>query len=131
MEKGRGFSDWIRFEDLSLRLLLEGVEDCCRDEGLERWSKGWVEGGKRFKLERRLNEAWRFLLCFVLAEEENRFSLVFPEGRGFHGGWSILAEKLRYLGVASSAEARRVSGSLLRQGAPVGRQQPVGLLLML
>ena len=51
MDKGRGFSDWIRFGDLSLRLLLEGVEDCCKDEGLERWSKGWVEGGRRFKLE--------------------------------------------------------------------------------
>ena len=38
-----------------------------------------------------------------------RFSLVFPEGRDFHGGWSILAENLRYLSVAPSTKARRVS----------------------
>ena len=49
--KCRGFSDWVRFGDLSLRLLLEEVEDCCKDEDLERWSKGWVEGGRRLKLE--------------------------------------------------------------------------------
>ena len=31
-ERGRGFSSWIRFRDLSFRCLLEGVEFCCRDE---------------------------------------------------------------------------------------------------
>ena len=68
-----------------------------------------MEWGKRFKLERRSKEAGRFLICFVVAKEEKRFSLVFPEGKCFHGGWSILVEKLRYLGVAPSTEARRVS----------------------
>ena len=41
------FFDWIRFGDLSLQLLLERVEDYCRDEDLERRNKGWVEGGRR------------------------------------------------------------------------------------
>ena len=81
MEKGRGFSGWIRFGDLSLCYLLEGVEACCRNEDLERWSKGWVEEGRRFKLERRLNGAGRFLLCSVVVEGAKRFSLVFLEGR--------------------------------------------------
>lgn len=55
-----------------------------------------------------MNGAGRFLFCFVVAEEEKRFSLVFPKGTGFHGGWSVLVEKLRSLGVAPSSEVRRV-----------------------
>ena len=31
-ERGRGFSSWIRFGDLSFRCLLKGVEFFCRDE---------------------------------------------------------------------------------------------------
>lgn len=38
VEKGRGLSIWIRFRDLSLRHLLEGVEACCRNEALDRCS---------------------------------------------------------------------------------------------
>ncbi|RVX08997.1 hypothetical protein CK203_013817 [Vitis vinifera] len=43
VENGRGLLAWIRFGDLSLRCLLEGVEACCKDESLERWSNGWEE----------------------------------------------------------------------------------------
>ena len=51
VDKGRGLSAWIISGDLSLCLLLEGVEACCKDEALERWSKGWeeVQAGKPFK----------------------------------------------------------------------------------
>ena len=45
MERRRGYSRWIRFGELSLRCLLAGVEACCRDVGLPRWSKGWKERG--------------------------------------------------------------------------------------
>lgn len=38
-EKQKDFLAWIRFGDLSLRCLLEGMETCCRDEVLVRWSK--------------------------------------------------------------------------------------------
>lgn len=55
-----------------------------------------------------MNGAGRFLFCFVVAEEEKRFLLVFPKGTGFHGGWLVLVEKLRSLGVAPSSEVRRV-----------------------
>ncbi|RVW24003.1 Zinc finger CCCH domain-containing protein 45 [Vitis vinifera] len=40
MEKGRGLSVWIKFGDLSLRGMLEGMEACCRDEGLGGGVKG-------------------------------------------------------------------------------------------
>ena len=33
-ERGRGLSAWIRFGDMGLHCLLEGVESCCRDEDL-------------------------------------------------------------------------------------------------
>ena len=38
-KSGRGFSIWIRFEDLNLDYLFERVEICCRDEDLVRSSK--------------------------------------------------------------------------------------------
>ena len=41
--RGKGLSTWIRFGDLGLRYLLEGVEHCCRDEDLVRWSQAWEE----------------------------------------------------------------------------------------
>ena len=35
------------------------------------------------------------------------YNLTFPEGKGIAGGWKILAEKLRQLGVRPSKEAQR------------------------
>ena len=106
VEKVSGLSAWIRFGDLSLRwCLLEGVEACCRDESLERWSNGWKEGRRRFKLERRVNGTGSFLFCFVMAEEGKRFSLLFPIGRDILGGRSVLAETL---GVVPPTKARSV-----------------------
>ena len=40
VESERGFSRWVRFEELDLGCLLVGVEACCRDVGLSRWTKG-------------------------------------------------------------------------------------------
>lgn len=35
LERSRGFNSWIRFGDISLSCLLEGVEVCCREERCE------------------------------------------------------------------------------------------------
>ena len=51
-------------------------------------------------MERRSNEAGRFLLWSVCDLEAKRFCLIFPEGKGLSGGWNILVEKLREVGVA-------------------------------
>ena len=99
MERGRGFSRWVRFEEFSLGCLLVGVEAACRDVGLSRWSKGWKEGGRIFMLKCWENRARRFLFCKVVMAKSKSFSLVFLEGKGNNGGWFILAEKLRSLGV--------------------------------
>ena len=50
-------------------------------------------------MESRSNEAGRFLLCSIRDLEAKRFCLIFPEGKGLSGGWNILAEKLRAVGV--------------------------------
>ncbi|KAJ9705507.1 hypothetical protein PVL29_003512 [Vitis rotundifolia] len=50
-------------------------------------------------MERRSNEAGRFILCSVRDLEAKRFCLIFAEGKGLFGGWNILAEKLREAGV--------------------------------
>ena len=61
----RGISSWIRFGEVSLRCLLEGVEACCREIDNRSWVLGWEEGGRKYRLERRFNEARRFILCSV------------------------------------------------------------------
>lgn len=76
-----------------------------------RWSKGWEDGGRRFSLELCANGVGRFLFCSVVAKEAKRFSLIFPEGKGFLKGWTVLAEKLHLLGVAPKAESRKGASS--------------------
>ena len=103
LERSKGFSSWIRFGEKSLCYLLEGVEDWCRGESSSRCLKVWEEGGRKFRLEYRSNEAGRFSLCSVRDLEAKRFCLVFPEGKGLVGGWFLLAQKLRALGFSTSA----------------------------
>ena len=106
MERSRGLSFWIRFRVLSLRKLLEGFEECCRKEKEGRMVKVWEEEGRKFKLERRVNGAGRYVLCSVVDVETKRFCLVFPKGKGLLGRWVILAEKLWALGVVTQEEAK-------------------------
>ena len=94
-----GITSWIRFVDLSLSSLLAGVETCCRGRDDRSWSLIWEEQGRKYRLERRSNEAGRFLLCSIRDLEAKRFCLIFPEGKGLSGGWNILAKKLREVGV--------------------------------
>ncbi|RVW95868.1 hypothetical protein CK203_025791 [Vitis vinifera] len=51
----RGTTSWIRFGEVSLSHLLDGVEACCRDNGNRRWVLDWEEGGgrRKYRLERR------------------------------------------------------------------------------
>ena len=98
-ERCQGITSWIRFGDASLSSLLAGVESCCRDRDDRSWSLVWEEEGRKYRIERRSNEAGRFLLCSVRDLEAKRFCLIFPEGKGLSGGWNILAEKLREVGV--------------------------------
>ncbi|KAL6331982.1 hypothetical protein AAG906_020335 [Vitis piasezkii] len=111
VERSRGFSSWIRFGVSSLRKLLECFEECCREEKKGRLVKVWEEEGRKFRLERRVNGAGRYVLCSVVDVEAKRFCLVFPEGKGVIGGWAILAEKLRALGIVTKKEDKGVEAT--------------------
>ena len=106
MERSRGLSSWIQFGDLSLRNLLEGFEECCKEKKEGRIVKVWKEERRKFRLDRCVNGAGRCILCSVVDLETKRFCLVFLEGKGLLGGWAIFAEKLRALGVVTQAEAK-------------------------
>ncbi|RVW86554.1 hypothetical protein CK203_045694 [Vitis vinifera] len=68
--------------------------------------KVWEEEGRKFKLERRVNGAGRYVLCSVVDVETKGFCLVFRQGKGLLEGWAILAEKLRALGVVTQEEVK-------------------------
>ena len=78
-------------------LSVGSVEAWCRGESSSRCLKVWEDGGRKFRLECRSNEAGRFILCLVLDVEAKKYCLVFPEGKGLVGGWFLLAKKLRAL----------------------------------
>ncbi|RVX11624.1 hypothetical protein CK203_015802 [Vitis vinifera] len=71
---------------------------------VERWMikdgllNGWRDN-RKFRMERRLNKAGRFILCSVRDMEAKRYSIIFPEGKGQASGWNALAVRLRGLGV--------------------------------
>ena len=109
-ERSRGVSSWIRFEEASLRCLLEGVEACCREVDNQRWVFDWMEGNRKHRMERPLNKAGRFILCSICDLEAKNYNIIFPEGNGQSSGWNSLAERLRGLGVAPSGSFKVTSG---------------------
>ena len=92
-ERSRGIVSWIWFGVEGMNNLLSGVEECCRAFDSTRRPFEWRENGRFFRLESKGNIAGRFLLCSVIDDEGKKHSLVFPEGRRFLNGWTMLAEK--------------------------------------
>ena len=89
--------------------MLGGVEACYRDIGKRKWTLDWEERGRKYGLERRLNEAGRFIFCSVCDLGLKEFNIIVPEGKGLFGGgggWYTLAEKLRGLGVEPNGDAK-------------------------
>ena len=83
-------------------------------------------------MERRSNEAGRFILCLVRDIESKKFNIIFLEGKGQSLGWSSLAERLRGFRVAPSGGLQVPKGSevLLREkeGSKVQRREKGGEL---
>ena len=94
-KRSRGIASLIRFGVEGMNKLLEGVEECCRVSVSARRPLEWWENGRYFRLERKENNAGRFILCSVNDAEGKKHRLVFPEGRGFLNGWTMLVEKIR------------------------------------
>ena len=97
-ERSRGVVSWIQFGIEGMVKLLTGVEECCRALVSAGRTFAWRENGTSFWLESKVNNAGRFLLCSVTDGEGKKHWLVFPEGRGFLNGWTMLAEKIRGMG---------------------------------
>ena len=104
IKRSRGIASWIRFGVEGMKKLLEGVEECCRVSVPARRPLEWWENGRYFRLERKENNAGRFILCSVNDAEGKTHKLVFPEGRGFLNGWNMLIEKIRGLGFKALQE---------------------------
>ena len=103
-ERRKGITSWIRFGGRSLVRLLMGLEDCARATRVSSWKNLWEEDGRRYKMEKGSNQSGVFIRCSVRDYGGKSFNLMFPEGNGIVGGWRILADKLRQLGVRSSEE---------------------------
>ena len=84
-----------------------GLEAYVRTSSVPVWGNVWEEEGKRYKVEKGSNQAGAFIRYSVRDLEGKSYNLMFPERKGVVGGWRILAEKLRQLGVRSSEEAQR------------------------
>ena len=97
---------WIHFGEEGVRTLLKGVEVCCKEKVPENWQQDWKEGKRVFKLECGSNKAGRFLQCMVRDGEGKKHSIFFPKGKGLVNGWSILAGKLKEVGVKMSQEKK-------------------------
>ncbi|RVW52772.1 hypothetical protein CK203_076653 [Vitis vinifera] len=123
VERSKGLTSWIKFGSLSLCCLLEEWRPIVGVSLFQRFVKSWEDGGRKFKLESRANEAGRFLLSFVVDSETKRHCLMFPKGKGILGGWVFLAEKLRSLRVSTRDEPR---GSPLSIGQSVELGWPIG-----
>ena len=106
-ERRKGITSWIRFGRRSLSRLLTGLEDCGRATRVSSWENVWEEDGRRYKMEKGSNQAGVFIRCSVRDYGGKNYNLMFPEVNGIVGGWRILAEKMRQLGVRSSDEIQR------------------------
>ena len=104
IERNRDVVAWIRFGEEGVRTLLKGVEVCCEEKIPKNWRQDWKEGKRVFKLECGSNKIGRFLQCMVRDGEGKKHSIFFSEGNGFVNGWSVLAGKLKVVGVKMSQE---------------------------
>ena len=67
-------------------------------------------------MESNKNEAGKYLMCFVTDGEGKKHKKFIPEGRGLIGGWHLLVEKLRELGIkgdGSREKSRKRKGIFL------------------
>lgn len=92
MERRKERRTWIKFGALSLQILLEGIESCCKTSEVKKGVSRWKEVDRRFYLDLRSNEAGKYVQCTVWDSEEKRYSLIFPERKQFGGRMEVAWE---------------------------------------
>ena len=61
----KSVTSWIRFRGCSLSRLLMGLEACARAPSVLAWGNFWEEEGRRYRMEKGLNQAGGFIRCSV------------------------------------------------------------------
>ena len=97
VESKRGVSSWVRLGPASVRLFLEGLDQCVKNGKEDEWEKGWKEKGRSYSMVRETNKVGCFLRLRVVHAEEKSYSICIPKGRGERGGWSVMADVVRDL----------------------------------
>ena len=97
VESKRGVSSWVRLGPASVRLFLEGLDQCVNNGKEDEWEKGWKEKGRSYSMVRETNKVGCFLRLRVVDAEEKSYSICIPKGRGERGGWSVMADVVRDL----------------------------------
>ena len=85
VESKRGVSSWVRLGPASVRLFLEGLDQCVNNRKEDKWEKGWKEKGRSYSMVREANKAGCFLRLRVVDAEEKRYSICIPKGGGERG----------------------------------------------
>ena len=76
----------MRFGDSSLQHLLLGIKDYDKISRNQDWFAKWEEEGRRYKLERRSNNASTFLHCSVRDAKWKKVRYMYPERERFGEG---------------------------------------------
>ncbi|RVW81496.1 Obg-like ATPase 1 [Vitis vinifera] len=97
VESKRGVSSRVRLGLASVRLFLEGLDQCVKNGKGDKWEKGVVDA------------------------EEKKYNICIPKGRGEKGGWSVMAEVIRDL-IASLDRKEKKKEELI----PVRMQAEMG-----
>ncbi|RVW63706.1 hypothetical protein CK203_052782 [Vitis vinifera] len=125
----RGSNCWFAVDSKSFEVLMEKVHEKLKEEREGRSVRSWEDEGKKFKLERHVNEAGRFVLCQSSILEAKRFCVVFlKEDEGEKSNGSKGASETRAFVDVAKVKAvwleMRSGFSLgqraMRQGGPVG-----------
>ncbi|RVW39722.1 hypothetical protein CK203_074610 [Vitis vinifera] len=109
MHRGGERKGWFRVKCKSFGIIVEVVKGKVIGKVLERSRES--EGRRKYLQELQSNVAGRFSLCSMAA---GRFTLLFSKCKGYPGGWSTLAKKLRSLGVSSN---NKVEEAFTKKGA--------------
>ena len=77
VESKRGASSWVQLGPASVRLFLEGLDQCVKNGKGDKWEKGWREKGRSYSMVREANKEGCFLRLGVVDAE--------AEGKGGNG----------------------------------------------
>ncbi|RVX09331.1 hypothetical protein CK203_015357 [Vitis vinifera] len=107
---------WVAIESKTFEVSIEEIKGKLKGIIVER-SRGfssWISlggRGKKVPVGEACKRGRKIRLCSVVDVEAKRFCLVFREGKGVIGGWAILAEKLRALGIVTKKEDKGVEAT--------------------